>query len=394
MDDSRLLADQVAYYRARALEYDQWFLREGRYDRGPEHRAEWFTEVATIETAARETMHRGEVLELACGTGLWTRHLAAHNVRVVAVDASPEVIAINRDQLGATNVDYIVADLFSWTPSTRFDTVFFSFWLSHIPPARLEAFWATVRKALKPNGQAFFVDSLLEQSSTARDHAPLGRSGVVRRRLNDGREFEIVKVFYEPAALERKLSELGWRGWVRSSGKFFCYGAMTPDTSLYDIEVTTIEGRPIALEAYRKQTLLIVNVASQCGFTPQYAGLEALYRRHKSEGVLVLGFPCDQFGHQEPAGEAEIKRFCADNYDVTFPLFAKIDVNGPNAHPLYRLLKSAKKGLLGSEAVKWNFTKFLVSKDGDVLRRYGPTDTPEAIEKDLARLLTEGEASR
>jgi glutathione peroxidase len=157
--------------------------------------------------------------------------------------------------------------------------------------------------------------------------------------------------------------------------------------SLYDIEVTTIEGQPQTLEPYRGKTLLVVNVASQCGFTPQYAGLQALYERYKDQGFTVLGFPCDQFGHQEPGDEAEIQRFCSLTYEVTFPMFAKIQVNGDGAHPLYRYLKSEKKGLLGSEAIKWNFTKFLVSPEGRVLERYAPTDTPESIGADLAPLL-------
>ncbi|HTO42884.1 MAG TPA: glutathione peroxidase [Burkholderiales bacterium] len=157
--------------------------------------------------------------------------------------------------------------------------------------------------------------------------------------------------------------------------------------SIYDIEVTTIEGRPQKLDAYRGKTLLIVNVASQCGFTPQYEGLEALYEQYRDKSFAVLGFPCNQFGHQEPGNEAEIQRFCSTTYNVTFPLFAKIDVNGGNAHPLYRHLKSEKKGLLGSEAIKWNFTKFLVGPDGAVLKRYAPTDTPKSIGADLESLL-------
>jgi len=157
--------------------------------------------------------------------------------------------------------------------------------------------------------------------------------------------------------------------------------------SIYDIEVTTIEGRPQKLDAYRGKTLLIVNVASQCGFTPQYEGLEALYEQYRDKSFAVLGFPCNQFGHQEPGNEAEIQRFCSTTYNVTFPLFAKIDVNGGNAHPLYRHLKSEKKGLLGSEAIKWNFTKFLVGPDGAVLKRYAPTDTPKSIGVDLESLL-------
>ena len=157
--------------------------------------------------------------------------------------------------------------------------------------------------------------------------------------------------------------------------------------SLYDVEVTTIDGTTQTLAPWRGQVLLIVNVASECGFTPQYTGLEALYRAHRDRGFAVLGFPCDQFGHQEPGTEVEIKSFCELNYGVTFPLFKKIDVNGDSTHPLYQQLKAARKGLLGSEAIKWNFTKFLIGKDGAVLRRYAPKDTPEQIEKDLEPLL-------
>ena len=153
--------------------------------------------------------------------------------------------------------------------------------------------------------------------------------------------------------------------------------------SIYDFSAKDIDGNEQKLDAYRGKTLLIVNVASKCGFTPQYEGLEALYRTFKGQGLVVLGFPCDQFGHQEPGDEAEIRNFCSLNDDVTFPMFAKIDVNGSNAHPLYRYLKHEAKGLLGSEAIKWNFTKFLVDRDGKVVKRYAPNDTPESIGKDI-----------
>ena len=156
---------------------------------------------------------------------------------------------------------------------------------------------------------------------------------------------------------------------------------------LYDIEVTTIDGKKQTLGAYRGKVLLIVNVASRCGFTPQYEGLEALYRRHSGRGLVVLGFPCDQFGNQEPGDEDEIAAFCRTTYDVTFPLFSKIEVNGPDTHPLYRHLKAAKPGLLGSEAIKWNFTKFLVGRNGTVLQRYAPKDSPEKIGEDLESIL-------
>jgi glutathione peroxidase len=154
-----------------------------------------------------------------------------------------------------------------------------------------------------------------------------------------------------------------------------------------DFRLTTIDGRETALAEWGGQVLLIVNVASQCGFTPQYEGLEALWRRHRGRGFAVLGFPCDQFGHQEPGSEAEIAHFCSTTWDVTFPMFAKVEVNGPGTHPLWAHLKQARPGLLGSEAIKWNFTKFLVGRDGKVLERYAPTDTPEQIEQDLRPLL-------
>jgi glutathione peroxidase len=158
-------------------------------------------------------------------------------------------------------------------------------------------------------------------------------------------------------------------------------------STVYDFSATTIDGEEQSLAQYKGKTLLIVNVASKCGFTPQYKGLESLYEKFRDQGLVVLGFPCDQFGHQEPGDEEEIKSFCSLNYDVQFPLFAKVEVNGANAHPLYKYLKHEAKGLLGSEAVKWNFTKFLVGKDGKVVRRYAPTDTPQGIEKDVAATL-------
>ena len=157
--------------------------------------------------------------------------------------------------------------------------------------------------------------------------------------------------------------------------------------SIYDFSATTIDDKEQSLSAYRGKTLLIVNVASKCGFTPQYEGLEKLYRDDRERGLVVLGFPCDQFGHQEPGDADEIKNFCSLNYDVTFPMFAKIEVNGANTHPLYKFLKKEAKGLLGSEAIKWNFTKFLVDKSGKVVRRYAPTDAPASIGKDIEAML-------
>jgi glutathione peroxidase len=160
-------------------------------------------------------------------------------------------------------------------------------------------------------------------------------------------------------------------------------------TAAYEFTAKTIDGAEQSLAGYRGKALLVVNVASKCGFTPQYAGLEALYRKFKDRGFAILGFPCDQFGHQEPGDEREIKEFCRLNYDVSFPLYAKIEVNGANAHPLYKWLKSQKAGILGTEAIKWNFTKFLVDRRGEVLKRFAPNDTPEKIEKDVALALAE-----
>jgi glutathione peroxidase len=158
-------------------------------------------------------------------------------------------------------------------------------------------------------------------------------------------------------------------------------------TTVYDFEADLLDGTPRKLDAYRGKLLLIVNVASKCGFTPQYEGLEALYRAHKDQGFEVLGFPCNQFGHQEPGDAQEIRNFCSTKYDVTFPLFAKIDVNGAAVHPLYKFLKQAAPGVLGSGTIKWNFTKFLVDREGNVVRRYASADTPEKIDKDLRALL-------
>jgi glutathione peroxidase len=154
-----------------------------------------------------------------------------------------------------------------------------------------------------------------------------------------------------------------------------------------DIPLTTIDGESASLSDYADQVVMVVNVASRCGLTPQYEKLEELQREYGERGFTVLGFPCNQFGSQEPGTEAEIRGFCDLQYGVTFPLFAKIDVNGEHAHPLYRYLKSAKKGLLGRESIAWNFTKFLIGRDGAVLQRYGPRRKPEAIDKDVAAVV-------
>ncbi|MGE5336288.1 MAG: glutathione peroxidase [Gemmatimonadota bacterium] len=158
-------------------------------------------------------------------------------------------------------------------------------------------------------------------------------------------------------------------------------------TTVYDFSAATIDGKLRKLADYKGKVVLIVNVASRCGFTPQYKGLEALYQKYGKQGLVVLGFPCNQFGAQEPGTESEIAEFCEINYGVTFPLFAKIDVNGADAHPLYKHLASAAPGLLGSESIKWNFTKFLVDRKGNVVKRYAPNTAPADLEKDIEKAL-------
>jgi glutathione peroxidase len=157
--------------------------------------------------------------------------------------------------------------------------------------------------------------------------------------------------------------------------------------SVYDYRAKSLDGREVPLSDYRGKVMLIVNTASKCGFTPQYAGLEELYKEYRGEGLAILGFPCDQFGHQEPGSSDEIGAFCERNYGVTFPMFEKIEVNGANAHPLYRYLKEEKPGLLGTRNIKWNFTKFLIDRAGQVVDRLAPTDTPRSIRPAIEKLL-------
>jgi len=228
VDDRPLIDEQIAYYRARAEEYDEWWFRTGRYDRGEEQRRAWFGEVAQLEAALRDARPVGRVLELACGTGLWTRHLVETAESLTAVDASPEVARLNAERVKSSRVQYVQADLFEWRPDSLYDLVFFGFWLSHVPEHRFVDFWRMVRSALRPDGQAFFIDNLFGQEQTAANHKDIDRGGVVERKLNDGRTFSIVKIFYEPAALEKRLGGLGWTGYVRSTGRFFIHGCVRP----------------------------------------------------------------------------------------------------------------------------------------------------------------------
>ncbi|HEY8949740.1 MAG TPA: glutathione peroxidase [Rhizomicrobium sp.] len=158
-------------------------------------------------------------------------------------------------------------------------------------------------------------------------------------------------------------------------------------SGIYDFKAKTLQGKDVPLSDFQGKVVLVVNTASKCGFTPQYEGLEKLYEAHKDQGLVILGFPCNQFGAQEPGSASEIGQFCQANYGVNFPMFEKIDVNGDAAHPLFQYLKHEKPGILGTERIKWNFTKFLIGRDGKVAQRFAPTTKPEDLEKPIAKLL-------
>ena len=157
--------------------------------------------------------------------------------------------------------------------------------------------------------------------------------------------------------------------------------------SIYEFSATNIRGEEVSLSEYQDKVLLIVNTASKCGFTPQFEGLEGLYTDLESKGLAILGFPCNQFGNQDPGGDGQIEEFCQLNYGVSFPMFSKVDVNGGDTHPLFTYLKDEARGVLGSKAIKWNFTKFLVNREGQVVRRYGSNDTPKSMQADIEKLL-------
>lgn len=228
--DDHVLQEQIAYYRARAPEYDEWFLRQRMCDLGPQWNEKWRSEVETVAGALDAFDPSGRVLELACGTGWWTERLARHADELVAVDASPEAIDMARER--APSARFVSADLFGWEPAERFDVVFFSFWLSHVPESRFEWLWSLVERALARDGRVFFIDNLRKKlpelveltnvrSFLQRDGE---REGEVVRRLNDGREFRAVKIYYEPSELGDRLAALGWDVEVRSTDWFLYYG--------------------------------------------------------------------------------------------------------------------------------------------------------------------------
>ncbi|HEV8632646.1 MAG TPA: class I SAM-dependent methyltransferase [Chloroflexota bacterium] len=223
-----LLEEQIAYYRARAGEYDEWFLRQGRYDQGPELNARWRAELDEVVRALEAFGPHGAVLELAGGTGWWTERLAGTADALTVVDASPEVLAISRARLGGDpRVRYVEADLFAWRPDRRYDVVIFTYWLSHVPPARFGSFWAMVADCLAPTGRVFFVDNLAP-STTSSDHQPSHDGVTATRRLNDGRAFRIYKLYYQPNELAARLGRLGWAAEVRRTPSYFIYGSARP----------------------------------------------------------------------------------------------------------------------------------------------------------------------
>jgi demethylmenaquinone methyltransferase/2-methoxy-6-polyprenyl-1,4-benzoquinol methylase len=218
------LAEQVEYYRARAAEYDEWWLRRGRYDRGLELNAHWHREAAELERALADFKPHGRILELAGGTGIWSEKLLRYTEQLTIVDASSEVLAMNAARLRSARVEYVQTDLLNWLPSDRFDVVFFSFWLSHVPESKFDSFWERVRASLAVRGRVFFIDSRREPTSTASDHSLPDTDSMNVRRLNDGRTFRIYKIFYDAAELQERLRALGWRATVQTTSRYFLFG--------------------------------------------------------------------------------------------------------------------------------------------------------------------------
>lgn len=233
-DEERVIAEQVAYYRARAPEYDDWFYRRGAFDHGAEWNGRWRAEVGELAAALEAARPSGRILELACGTGLWTERLAPHAAALTCVDASPEVLALNRRRMRDASIEYVCADLFHWRPPARYDFVFFGFWLSHVPAGSFLPFWSLVARCLVPGGRVFFADNRRPPGGSPVEAEALGEPSRSRRRLVDGREFTIVKVFHRPDELEAHLTALGWRATVRGTPTFFLYGTAVKRPSSHE----------------------------------------------------------------------------------------------------------------------------------------------------------------
>ena len=225
--DQPLVEEQIRYYRCRAPEYDEWFYRRGRYDQGPDHTRRWRQEIDEVRESLDAASPSGRMLELACGTGLWTGQLSRYDGILTAIDASHEVIARNRARVRSGAVRYRQCDIFRWEPDEAYDFIFFGFWLSHVPLSRFEGFWERLRAALAPGGTIFLVDSRGADVSR-RPPSPDRARMTERRALNDGRTFEIVKVFYSPRPLTAQLEPLGWRADLRVTDNFFIYGTVSP----------------------------------------------------------------------------------------------------------------------------------------------------------------------
>lgn len=221
----QIIQNQIEYYRARSQEYDEWFYRQGRFDHGLDLNQQWFDEISQVKHALHQLETVDRILELACGTGIWTQELLTIGNQITAIDASSEMIEINRHKLGAPpKVIYQQRDVFTWKPEQQYDLVFFSFWLSHVPPDRLAPFLQTVAQAIRSGGHLFIIDSRFEPTSTATNHVLVDDGSIYKtRKLNDGREFQIVKIFYQPDELQQQLAAIGIDAEVRVTDHYFIY---------------------------------------------------------------------------------------------------------------------------------------------------------------------------
>lgn len=231
MTEADILQEQINYYRARANEYDEWWNRTGRFDHGETLNQQWFDEAQTVQEALEQLGNVDSILELACGTGIWTQALVKQAKHVLALDASPEVIAINKAKVNSDKVTYQQVDLFTWQPEAQYDLVFFSFWLSHVPPEKLTSFLKTVYQAVKVGGKVFMLDSRHTPTSTAINHTlPKENTTTrVKRTLNDNREYTIVKVFYQPDQLQADFQDVGFTTQIMTTPHYFIYGQATKD---------------------------------------------------------------------------------------------------------------------------------------------------------------------